>query len=712
MVTLKEILKKLKRPKYRKLFNALAMLFLWLFVIGSIMLLSFFLYLQRTLPDPESIATRKVGESTKIYDRTGEILLYDIHGEEKRTIIPWEQIPDTIKKATLASEDSDFYNHKGLDLRGIARAFFKDVMSLGVSQGGSTITQQLVKKALLGDERTISRKIKEAVLSIEIERKFTKDEIFWMYLNQIPYGSNAYGIESAAKEFFDKKASQLTFAEAATIASVTKAPSYYSPFGNHVNDLLARKDSILARMKTLGFISETEYDEALVQKLEFKSSKEDIQAPHFVIMVKEYLSSKYGESAVENGGFKIITTLDSSLQVIAEEVVSKYSAINKVKYKATNASLVAIDPKTGDVLALVGSKDYFNIADEGNFNVAIANRQPGSSFKPFAYAVALEKGYPDDTVVFDLKTEFNPNCKPDSSQTKDQYGLDCYHPQNYDGRYRGPVAFRQGLAQSLNVPSVKVLYLAGINDTIELAEKMGITTLSEKSRFGLSLVLGGAEVKLVDLVSAYGVFANEGIRNPWAFIQKVESSNGQILEEKSTNPERVLSSQTTRLISNMLSDNSTRAPVFGYSSSLYIPGRDVAAKTGTTQDNKDAWVVGYSPSLATGVWTGNNKNESMTKEGAGISASGPMWHEFMVKALNTLPNDKFTNPDPVIANKIMLDGNYTYLREGSSSPEYHEILYYVNKENPLGSMPADPNTDTQFPNWEWPVNNFYSPFKQ
>ena len=690
-----------------KTFKALAMLFLWLFVIGTIMLLSFFLYLQRTLPDPESIATRKVGESTKIYDRTGEVLLYDIHGEEKRTIIPWEQMPDTIKKATLASEDSDFYNHKGLDMKGIARAFFKDIMNLGVSQGGSTITQQLVKKALLGDERTISRKIKEAVLAIEIERKFTKDQIFWMYLNQIPYGSNAYGIEAAAKEFFGKKASQLTIAEAATIASVTKAPSYYSPFGNHVDALLSRKNSILARMKTLGFISDTEYQNALVQKLEFKSSDESIQAPHFVIMVKEYLGTKYGENAVENGGFKITTTLDANFQNIAEETVSKYAKINKEKYKATNAALVAIDPKSGDLLALVGSKDYFNIADEGNFNVAIANRQPGSAFKPFAYATALEKGYPDDTVVFDLKTEFNPNCESDSSQLKDRYGLDCYHPQNYDGRYRGPVTFRQGLAQSLNVPSVKPLYLSGVDNTIELAEKMGITTLEDKSRFGLSLVLGGAEVKLVDLVSAYGVFANEGVRNPWYFIQKVESSNGQIIEEKNNKSERVLSPQVARLISNMLSDNSARAPVFGYSSSLYIPGRDIAAKTGTTQENRDAWVVGYSPSLVTGVWTGNNKNESMTKEGAGISASGPMWHEFMVRALNTLPNDRFTNPDPVIANKVMLDGNYAYLREGSSTPEYHEILFYVDKNTPLGPIPTDPNTDPQFKNWEWAVRSVY-----
>ena len=684
------------------------MLFLWLFVIGTIALLSFFLYLQRTLPDPESIATRKVGESTKIYDRTGQVLLYDIHGEEKRTVIPWEQIPDTIKKATLASEDSDFYNHKGLDLKGISRAFLKDIVHLGVSQGGSTITQQLVKKALLGDERTISRKIKEAVLAIEIERKFTKDQIFWMYLNQIPYGSNAYGIESAAKEFFGKKASQLTVAEAATIASVTKAPSYYSPFGNHVNELMVRKNSVLARMKTLGFISDTEYQAALIQKLEFKSSNESIQAPHFVIMVKEYLSAKYGENAVENSGFKITTTLDSNLQAIAEEVVAKYAKINKEKYKASNAALTAIDPKNGDILALVGSKDYFNIEDEGNFNVAIANRQPGSAFKPFAYATALEKGYPDDTVIFDLKTEFNPNCNPDSSETKDKYGLDCYHPQNYDGRYRGPVTFRQGLAQSLNVPSVKVLYLAGVSDTIDLAEKMGITTLGDKSRFGLSLVLGGAEVKLVDLVSAYGVFANEGIRNPWSFIQKVESSDGSVLEEKENKPERAVDPQIAHLITNLLSDNSARAPIFGYSSPLYIPGRDVAAKTGTTQENRDAWVVGYTPSLVAGVWTGNNKNESMTKEGAGISASGPMWHEFMTRALSNMPNEKFPNPDPVTSNKVMLDGNYTYLKDGSSSPEYHEILYYVDRRNPLGPMPTDPALDFQFQNWEWAVKNTYS----
>lgn len=705
------ILEKLRGVSLAGIIKAAAVIFLWLFVIGTIMLLSFFLYLQRSLPDPEAIATRRIGESTKIYDRTGEVLLYDIHGEEKRTVIPWEQVPESIKRATLASEDNDFYNHRGLDLKGIARAFLKNLLSFRISQGGSTITQQLAKNAFFGPqaERTPARKIKELVLSIEIERRFSKDEIFWMYLNQIPYGSNTYGVQAASNTFFGKNASELTAAEAATLAALTKAPSYYSPYGSHAAELLLKKNYVLKRMKDLGYIEDTEYQNALAQKLEFKSSAESIQAPHFVIMVKDYLSAKYGEDVVENGGFKITTTLDANLQSIAEEVVSKYSKINKERYKANNAALVALDPKNGDILALVGSKDYFNVEDEGNFNVATANRQPGSAFKPFAYAAALDKGYPDYTIVFDLKTEFNPNCDPSGNQEKDQYGLDCYHPQNYDERYRGPVTLRQGLAQSLNVPSVKTLYLANIKDTIELAKKMGITTLDDESRLGLSLVLGGAEVKLIDLVSAYGVFANEGLRSPWSFIQKVESSNDSVLEEKENKPERVLDSQVAKLINDILSDNSARAAIFGYSSSLYIPGYDVAAKTGTTQENRDAWVIGYSPSLVTGVWSGNNKNESMTRQGAGISASGPMWHEFMIRALKSFSNDKFASPAPIKATKPMLDGNYTYLRDDSSNPEFHEILYYIRRNDPLGAMPSNPDTDPQFKNWEWSVTNLFAP---
>ncbi len=697
------------RVNIRRFAKALGMLFLWLFVLGLIIFLSLFLYLQRTLPDPETIANRRVGESTKIYDRTGEILLYDIHGEEKRTVIPWDDIPESVKEATLAVEDANFYNHRGLDIRGIFRAFFKNLRNFEISQGGSTITQQLVKKALLGDERTVTRKIKDLTYSIEIERRFTKDQILWMYLNQIPYGSNIYGVQEASKTFFGKSAADLTNAEAATLAALIRAPSYYSPYGNRVPELLARKDFVLTRMKELGFITEEEYAAAKKQELSFKKSAEKIVAPHFVVMAKEYLSSKYGEGVAESGGFKVITTLDANLQALAEEVVEKYAKINKERYKASNAAMVSIDPKNGDLLALVGSADYFDIENEGNFNVATAKRQPGSAFKPFAYAAALQKGYTDFTVLFDLKTEFNYNCSPDALQEKDKFGIDCYHPKNYDGLYRGPVTLRQALSQSLNVPSVKTLYLAGVEDTIDMAENLGITTLGDRERFGLSLVLGGAEVKLVDITSAYGVFAADGMRSPWSFIQKVESSNGLVLEEKENEPKRILDTQIARMINNILSDNSARAPVFGYSSSLYVAGRDVAAKTGTTQENRDAWVIGYSPNLVTGVWTGNNRQESMTQQGAGISAAGPMWHEFMAKALESYPYERFVSPSPLSGNKPMLDGNYIYTKDGTSGSEYHSILFFVNRNDPKGPFPSDPSKDLQFNNWEWSVQNIFAP---
>ena len=690
-----------------KIFKSVLTLFVWFFVIGTIIFLTYFIYLQRSVPDPESIIARKVGESTKIYDSTGEILLYDIHGEEKRTIVPWEAIPESIKKATLASEDTNFYQHRGLDIKGILRAVLRNLQNAEISQGASTITQQLVGNALVGRQVTLGRKIQEAILAIEVERRFSKDEIFWMYLNQIPYGSNAYGVESASKTFFGKSVKDLTNAEAALLTSLIKAPTYYSPYGSHVSSLLILKDNTLKRMHELGYITDEELDEGLAQKLVFKSSAEKINAPHFVIMVREYLVSKYGEEGVQNNGFKVITTLDTKLQLIAEEVVAKYSKINKEKYKANNSALVSINPKNGEVLALVGSSDYFDKESEGNFNVITARRQPGSSFKPFAYATAFKKGYPDGTVLFDTRTEFNPNCSPDSSMEKDKYGLECYSPANYDGRFRGPVTLRSSLAQSLNVPSVKTLYLAGVSDTIDLAEAMGITTLKERNRFGLSLVLGGAEVKPIDLVSAYGVFANDGVRNPWFFIKRIESADGTTLEEHTPESKRVLDTQISRLVTDILSDNTARAPVFGYSSSLFIPGREVAAKTGTTQENRDAWVLGYSPTIATGVWTGNNDNKSMTREGAGISASGPMWHEFMVRALENTPQENFNKPDPVFSDKHMLNGQYSYTPEGQSFKEAHTILYYIDRHNPLGSFPLDPlSQDEQFRNWEWSIRNY------
>ncbi|MBP9822221.1 MAG: PBP1A family penicillin-binding protein [Candidatus Pacebacteria bacterium] len=697
-------IKKLRKPSLKETGTFI----MWSGVIGAILFFAFFIYIQQTLPDPSSIANRKVSESTKIYDRTGKVLLYDIHGEEKRTIIPWEKIPANLKNATLAAEDSGFYSHGGFDVKGIIRSLYKDVTSFSLSQGGSTITQQLVKQTLLGSEKTALRKIKELVLSIELERNFSKDQIFWMYLNQIPYGSNAYGIQAASKAFFNKDVDQLTLSEAATLASLPQAPSYYSPYGNHVDSLMARRNSILANMKKLGSITEEEYKQALSDKPVFHSSMESITAPHFVIMVKDYLANKYGEDAIESGGFNVITTLDANLQDYAEEAVAKYSAINKTKYKASNAALVAISPKSGDVLALVGSSDYFDLPNQGNFNVITAERQPGSSFKPFAYAAAFQKGYPDSTILFDLKTEFNPSCSPDASQNKDQYGLACYHPRNYDGLFRGPVTLRQALDQSLNIPSVKTLYLAGIPDTINLAQQMGITTLTEPERYGLSLVLGGAEVKPIDLASAYGVFANDGIRNPYRIIQRVEDVSGNILEQAQDQSERVLDSQTARLMNNVLSDNSARASVFGYNNSLYIPGYSVGAKTGTTQDNRDGWVAGFSPSISTVVWTGNNNNTSMTAAGAGISAAGPMWNEFMSKALATFPHESFSDPNPVSSSKPMLNGSSAYTPQDGGPVQYHEILYYVDRSDPQGPTPSNPSSDPQYTNWDWPVLQTYS----
>ncbi len=679
-------------------------LLVWVVVLGAIGFFGLVIYLEQTLPDADTIATRQVSESTKIYDRTGEILLYDIHGEEKRTVIPWEEIPISVKNATLAAEDSNFYGHGGFDVRGILRSLFKDVTSLSLSQGGSTLTQQLVKNALLGGQKTPFRKIQELILSVEIEKKFTKDQIFWMYLNQIPYGSNAYGVEAASKTYFGKSAKELSIAESAALASMIQRPTHFSPYGSYVDELLVRKDMMLGRMRDLGYISEEEYQQALAQQLVFKRTSENITAPHFVIMVKNYLVKKYGEEAVENAGLKVITTLDGDLQTIAEDSVSKYAEINKKNYKASNAALVSIDPKNGDVLALVGSANYFDTANQGNFNVAVdgVGRQPGSSFKPFAYATLLQKGYPDNTVLFDVRTEFNPNCAPNASQNKDQYGLECYHPRNYDGFYRGPVTLRQALDQSLNIPAVKTLYLAGVSDTITNAKRMGISTLNEPKRYGLSLVLGGAEVHPIDMASAYGVFANDGIRNPWRIVLSVQDGNGNILEQTAEAPERVMDAQTARLMANILSDNSARAPVFGYNNSLYIAGRDVGAKTGTTQDNRDGWVVGFSPSLSTVVWTGNNDNSQMTAAGAGISAAGPMWHEFMVKALAHRPFENFLEPNPVSSSKPMLNGSFA-----SIDGQIHSILYYVNRADPLGSYPSNPAADPEFLNWEWAVQSSF-----
>jgi len=727
----------------------------WLFILFFIIVIGVFAYFAKDLPSPQSLTERQVTESTKIYDRTGKFILYDVHGEEKRTVIPFNEIPQYLKDATIVAEDNDFYHHFGLDFRGIIRAFLANLRGKQVSQGGSTITQQFIKNAILTSKRTLGRKIKEAILAIEMEIKYSKDEILNFYLNQIPYGSNAYGTEAAAQTFFNKRAKDLTLAESALLSALTKATTYYSPHGSHLDELKSRQEYILERMYKLGYINKEQFEQAKQEKLTFAPPGSSVKAPHFVMYVKEYLEEKYGRDYIETAGLKVYTTLDWDLQQIAEKAVKQGAETNGKKYNAQNAALSAIDPKTGQILAMVGSKDYWaesfpkgctpgkSCLFEGNTNVTIRPRQPGSSFKPFVYARAFQKGFTPDTIVFDLKTEFNPNCSPDAIQEKDQYGLDCYHPKNYDGKFRGPVSLKEGLAQSLNIPSVKVLYLAGVNETINLAQDMGIETLKDRSRYGLSLVLGGGEVKLLEETAAFGVFATEGIKNPIEAILKIENNKGEVIEKYQSRPQKIIEPQIARLISDILSDDNARAPIFGQKSNLYIEGIPVAAKTGTTQEYRDGWTVGYTPSLVAGVWTGNNNNTPINRE-PGVIIAAPIWHEFIKKAYQfkkenrpkadqpradyfDLPGqpDEFIKPDPIIADKNILNGKFINelrakidrisgklatnltppdLIDEIIYPQIHCILYHVNKDDPQGENNS--RDDPQFQNWEQAVLNW------
>ncbi len=686
------------------------------------------------LPNPERLSERAVEESTQIYDRTGKVLLYEIHGDERRTVLPLSEIPDSVRRATLVAEDVNFYRHAGLDWRGIARAIGKNISSGDFSQGGSTITQQLIKNSLLGSEKTIARKLKEQILALLLERKYSKDEILGWYLNQIPYGSNAYGISAAARLYFDKEARELSLAESAALAGLIKAPSRYSPYGSQKDELLQRKDWIIRRMADAGFISLEQAEEALRAQLLFVPPRERIRAPHFVQYVREYLDEKYGEAAVLRAGLRVTTTLDWTLQEKAEEVVREGAARNRDLVRAHNAALVAVDPRSGDIITMVGSKGYLDDTEPAQcqpgvsckfdpyVNIATRKRQPGSAFKPFVYATAFKKGYTPETVLFDVPTEFNPSCNPDGTPgpaVRDP--KHCYHPQNYDDSFRGPVDMRHALAQSLNVPSVKVLYLAGVDDSIQTAEAMGITTLTDPRRYGLSLVLGGAEVTLLEMTAAFGVFATEGIRHQAGAILRVEDRSGSVLEEKKDTPTPAFDTRVARIVTDILSDNDARVPVFSPRSSLYFPDRQVAAKTGTTQDFRDAWTVGYTPSLAAGVWVGNNDNTPMNQKGLSVMVAGPIWHAFMEQALSDGPREYFAAPEPSAASKPALRGSYRggqpvridkisrklatlhtppELVEEQTFGSVQSILALVDKDSPAAEAPADPSRDPQFANWQ------------
>ncbi len=669
------------------------------------------------LPDISTFEARKIANSSKITDRTGDIVLYDIHQSVRRTEIPLLDMGEYIQHAVVAVEDAHFYTHKGIRPTSIIRAVFINLTKGSFSQGGSTITQQIIKNTLLNNKKTVARKFKEWVLALKLERHFTKDQILQVYLNDAPFGSTIYGVEEASLAFFKKKSKDLTLAESAYLAAMIPAPTYYSPFGKHKAQLDERKNLVLSKMEEHGYITTEEHNAAKAETVVFNvDATNSIKAPHFVFYVLDYLQEKYGKEVMESEGFTIKTTLDFDMQKKAEEALAAYAESNQKRYNASNSALVAIDPTTGHILSMVGSKDYFNKDIDGAFNVAISPRQPGSSFKPFVYATAFAEGYTPDTILFDVPTEFSTNCPAITSPHPDNTNDECYHPSNFDGKYKGPMKLRSAIAESRNVPSVKLLYLVGLEDALETGKRLGLN-LGTKDQYGLSLVLGGGEVTLLDMVGAYGVFANSGVRNPSNSILEVIDRKGNIIEQYEPNPIEAFDRNAALTINDVLSDADARVPTFG--SSITIPG--VAVKTGTTNDDRDAWIVGYTPTLAVGVWSGNNRNEPMRSGGAAVS--GPIWKQFFTKVLEETPAPAFEKPIPDpdydtlkpilrgvwMGNNTVAIDTITGLRATADTPpeareervitDVQDILYWVNKDDPRGPAPKNPNNDPQYHLW-------------
>ncbi len=653
------------------------------------------------VPDLSSLESRKVAQSSKIYDRTGTVLLYSLNNTTNRTVVPISAISENIQNATIAIEDPRFYQHHGIEFTAIARAILVDILTLSASQGGSTLTQQVVKNTLLTGTKSVARKMEEWILALKLERSLTKSQILELYLNQSPYGGNIYGVEQAAETFFGKNAKDVDIAEAAYLAAVLPAPSYYSPYGNHEAALDARKNLVLQKMQEHGYLTAEQEAEAEKEVVTFVPQRtSSIAAPHFVFYVQQYLEDKYGPEAVEQGGWKVITTLDADLQQKAESIVQAHAATQESQFNASNTGMVALDPTNGQILVMVGSRNYFDKEIDGNFNIALAERQPGSAFKPFVYAEAFEKGYTPDTVVFDTETQFSTSC---SAYDVSNDTPPCYSPGNYDNEFRGPMTLRDALAQSINIPAIKALYLAGLNDSLQLAKSMGISTLGESNQYGLTLVLGGGEVTLLDMSSAYGVFATDGTKYPATGVLKIEDANGNIIEDNSQpSGTPVLSRPIAEEINDILSDPVAKAPL-GENNLLTFPGHDVAVKTGTTNNFKDAWTIGYTPNLVVGMWVGNNDNTPMVRKVSGFIV-GPMWNEFMKYALQKLPVQSFTRGEvdesglkPVLRGQWQVPG---------ADGQLHEILYWVDKNNPNGPVPINPANDPQFTRWDFSVQNW------
>ena len=606
---------------------------------GLGLIIIWLIYILFTLPNPAKLTSDQFPVSTRILDRNSK-LLYEIYVDQNRTPIKLDDLPPHIGQATVAIEDKNFYRHRGFALEGLTRAFLNTVFKRNL-QGGSTIIQQLVKTALLSPERTITRKLREAILTVVTEIRFSKKQILEMYLNHIPYGGTAYGIEQASQTYFAKPAKDLSLAEAALLAGLPQAPSRFSPFGANPELAKTRQQQVLSRMLQDKYINQAQYDEALNQELKFAPANEGLKATHFSLHIKELLVDKYGQAMVEKGGLIVTTSLDLDLQEYAENIAASETA-KLAKAKVSNAAALITMPRTGEILAMVGSKDYFDTGIDGNVNVTTRPRQPGSSIKPINYAAGLGLGYSPSTLFLDV-----PVCFLVAGQKP-------YCPQNYDGKFHGPVQLRFSLCNSFNIPAVKMLAANSVETMIATASAMGISTFTDPARYGLSLTLGGGEVKMTDMAVAFGVFANSGLKVHLTAILKVETYQGKVLEQVDFNQElpvgeEVLAPEIAYLVSHMLLDNNARSQMFGSGSQLVIPGHAVSVKTGTTDDWLDNWTIGYTPSLLAAVWVGNNDNTPMSQSlVSGVSGAAPIWHKIISYALKDKPDEWPKMPENIV----------------------------------------------------------------
>ena len=685
----------------------------YLAIILGLLFVFYVILVGKDLPDPNRLNDRVSEQSTKIYDRTGQHLLYEIYTDKKRTIVELSEIPKYLVDGVIATEDKTFYEHHGIRPLSLLRSFGYGLVGKGrIGGGASTLTQQLVKNAILTNERTLSRKIKEVILAVWLEQKYSKDDILKIYFNEIPYGSTNYGVESAAQSYFGKHVTDVTLAEAATLAGMPQKPSVYL---NNLDALKNRRNFVLQRMVDENYITQDEAEKAKSEPVILKKQTAKMDAPHFVKYVQQQLVDQYGENVVGRGGLRVLTSLDWDKQQNAERAIQEKGKELLEQGGANNAALLALDPKNSQILAMVGSRDFYDESIDGQFNVTVqARRQPGSSIKPIIYAAAFGKGFTPATVLYDVVTPFGTNANP-------------YIPQNYDFSEHGLVTMRQALQGSLNIPAVKTLYLVGLKQAITFAERMGYATFSD-GNFGLSLVLGGGEVKMLEHVNAYAVFANNGRKNTPVSILKVEDSKGKNLYEwKQATDDQVIDPSLAATMSNVLSDDASRAFVFGAGSALSLGNRPVAAKSGTTNNYVDAWVVGYTPSLVAGVWAGNSNNKPMKQGFGGSRIAGQIWNYFMRESLKNTPVEKFPTPPVYKTDKAVLNGGvnggikllvdkYTNKLATSSTPERyivertylipHDILHYVDKDNPQGPLPANPAVDPLYNSWEAAVRNW------